>query len=237
MKQQLIKLLALQKHDIQLQELQREKSQIPSELETMKNDVQNLELILQKEIGNLAELESWKTEQETGLQEEEERIQKRLNYMDNVQTGKEYFEMQKELDSHRKKARDHETEILKLMEVVEERKTLVEERKTQIERFWNVYNERENEGTERLKEIDEKVEKLTSERKILIEGVEKKLLRQYEFLASRKFPALANAENEICLGCHMGIPPQKFNSLYNVSEIIECPFCGRILYIEEALQE
>ncbi|MBU1221433.1 hypothetical protein KKF34_15430 [Myxococcota bacterium] len=237
MKDQLIKLLALQEHDIQLQEMQKEKAQIPSELDSMKKDVQELENILAKEEGNLQELEGWKTEQEDFLKEEEQRIQKRMQYLDGVSNGKEYFDLQKELDNHRKKARDHESEILKLMEAVDDRKKVVDDRKAQIERFRAQIEKKEAESTGRIAELTARIEKLTGDRIGLLEGLDKRLLRRFEFLASRKGIAMAKAEGEMCRGCNMGIPPQKFNSLYNPTEIYECPFCGRILFIEEALRE
>ncbi|MGM0595877.1 MAG: zinc ribbon domain-containing protein [Myxococcota bacterium] len=237
MKENLHKLLVLQEHDVEINKLEQEKQEMPQELESLKNDVSELEAILKKEIDSLEEVQTWKKNREKSLAGTEERIKKRIKDLDKVTTGKDYFGLQKELEIHRKKAREHEDEILKLMEVVEERQKVVQDRKKQLARFWKAVEKKEKGFAERMEKIDKELAKLNQERKELSSGIPKNLMRKYDFLTSKRFPAMVEAKEERCLGCNMGIPAQKFNSLYEVSSIVECPFCSRILYIKEALQD
>ncbi|MBU1238237.1 hypothetical protein KKF84_05635 [Myxococcota bacterium] len=199
----------------------------------MKTDVGELEKILQKELDSLGEVNTWRKEQENALNEDEEKIQKRLRDMDKVTTGKDYFDLQKELEYHKKRAKEHETEVLKLMGVVEEREKIVTSRQEQIKSFWEMVHKREAEIEASLKTVEEEYALLVGQRQELFSGIDKALIRKYDFLAARRFPPLVPALEERCTGCSMGIPPQKFNSLYDAKEIVECPFCARILYIEE----
>jgi len=233
LKEQLSRLLVLQKHDIRVKELEKERVTLPREIESMRADVGELEKILQKEIDSLDEVNSWRSEQENALKEDEERIQKRIRDMDKVQTGKDYFDLQKELEFHKKRAKEHETEVLKLMDVVEEREKVVTQRREQVKTFWESVQKREAEVNANLEAVESEYTELVGQRQQLFEGVDKSLIRKYDFLAARRFPPMVPAKDERCTGCNMGIPPQKFNSLYDSKDIVECPFCSRILFIEE----
>ncbi len=235
MREQLGRLLVLQNHDIRVQELERERALLPREIDAMKSDIKELELILKKEVDSLEEVNRWKSEQEHALKTDEDKIQRRIKDMDKVQTGRDYFDLQKELEYHKKKAKEHEEEVLKLMDVVEERERVVAERKAQLEKFWSAVKGRETAVDAKLKEIEEEYTKLVADREALFSGIDKSLIRKYNFLAKRRFPPMVEARDERCRGCNMNIPPQKFNSLYDVKSIIECPYCSRILYIKETL--
>ena len=236
MKEQIKSLLVLQNHDIRVQELEKEKITLPEEVKSMRRDVEDLRDILQKEIDQLEEVTTWKKEKERELQTTEDNLQKRMKDIEKISTGRDYFDLQKELEYHKKKVKDHEFEIIKLMDAVEEREKTVSQRKEQLAKFFEKVEQREKDVADRLKSIEEEYTKLVSEREEMFTGVDKTLIRKYDFLAKRRFPPLVEAVDEKCMGCHMGIPPQKFNSLYEVDEIIECPFCSRILYIKETLE-
>jgi uncharacterized protein len=237
MKKQLQKLLILQKHDINVKDLEEEKEKLPKEVIAMKKDVSELETILQTEIERLKEIEHWKITQETSLNKEEERIKKQLEYVDRVSNSREYIESQKAIDSLRRKAKDHETEILKLMDVVEEHTKVVNERKEQVKRFWTSVKAKEENAKTRLKDISVELEKHNEERVELEKGIEKTLVRKYRFLYQRRFPPMVEAKNERCTACNMNLPPQLFNSMYTIDKVQDCPHCQRIIYIDDALNE
>ncbi len=232
---QIKQLLALQQHDLRQQELEKELVRLPEELAGLRQDIIELEGFLKKEIENLDEVESWKRTHEETLAEEEDRIQKRMQAIDQVQSAKEYVALQKDLDGIRKRVRDHETEVLSLMESVEKRRAEVDKRQAEIADFQKVLMQREEIFSKKIEEINAELKVLLVDRAKLVSTIDKVWFRKYDFLAKRRFPPVAKAENNNCLGCNMGIPPQMFNQLYDMKEMMQCPHCTRILYIEETV--
>ena len=41
---------------------------------------------------------------------------------------------------------------------------------------------------------------------------------------------LVSDSNNCCGGCHMQLPPQIINDAKNINKIVNCNFCGRIVY-------
>ena len=54
-----------------------------------------------------------------------------------------------------------------------------------------------------------------------------------KLLRNGKGVAIARAEDNICLGCDMNIPPQLSLEIRKGTELVQCPQCYRILYNEE----
>ncbi len=233
--EQIRRLLALQQHDARQQELETERARMPGELAEMRKDIEELERLLRLEIESLDEVESWKRMREETLAEEEDRIQKRMHAIDQVQSAKEYVALQKDLDSIRKRLKEHEAEVLSLMETVEKRRADVQARQAEIDGFRSVLAQREAQYAAKTREIDDELERMKTQREQLVQQLDKAVYRKYDFLAKRRFPPVAKAEASRCLGCNMGIPPQMFNQLYDMKELFQCPHCTRILYIEEVL--
>jgi uncharacterized protein len=233
--EQIRQLLALQQHDIRQQELEKELTRLPEELDGLRADIVELESFLKKEIENLDEVESWKRTHEETLAEEEDRIQKRMQAIDQVQSAKEYVTLQKDLDSIRKRVKDHVNEVLSLMESVEKRRAEVSVRQAEIAEFQRVLAQREELFANKMREIEAELGALNTNRATLVSTIDKVWFRKYDFLAKRRFPPVAKAEHSNCLGCNMGIPPQLFNQLYDMKDMIQCPHCTRLLYIEETL--
>ena len=46
-----------------------------------------------------------------------------------------------------------------------------------------------------------------------------------------------NVEKKSCTGCHVQVRPQIVVELHKGEKLVNCPGCGRILYIEEAAAE
>ena len=233
--EQIRRLLTLQQHDIRQQELETELNRMPGELAEMRKDIEELERLLRQEIESLDEVENWKRLREETLAEEEDRIQKRMQAIDQVQSAKEYVALQKDLDSIRKRVKEHEAEVLSLMETVEKRRADVQARQTEIDGFRAALVQREKQYAAKAHEIEEEFARMKTQREELVQVLDKTVYRKYDFLAKRRFPPVAKAEASRCLGCNMGIPPQMFNQLYDMKELFQCPHCTRILYIEETL--
>ena len=82
-------------------------------------------------------------------------------------------------------------------------------------------------------EIEKELSAVKEIRNNLIQNIDREIYHQYMTLIE-KFSGLAVAEakDEICLGCNMNIPPQLFVELKKNEEILLCPQCQKILYFK-----
>ena len=59
------------------------------------------------------------------------------------------------------------------------------------------------------------------------------LRKRYEMLLDRRAGiAIVEARQGTCLGCHMHLPPQLFNTLFTAQDVQSCPHCNRMLYLD-----
>ena len=71
----------------------------------------------------------------------------------------------------------------------------------------------------------------TKEREEAIRDVDTEWLRVYDrIFKNRKDKALVSVENGVCGGCHMKLPPYQAHAARRRNAIVQCEYCGRMLY-------
>ena len=86
----------------------------------------------------------------------------------------------------------------------------------------------------RERELDEQVAALRAQRGEIATGLEPALLTQYERISTVRRPAIAIVNAELCTGCRVGIPPQRYLELRD-GAVVTCEQCRRILVHESQL--
>ncbi len=84
-----------------------------------------------------------------------------------------------------------------------------------------------------MEKVKGEIENAEKEREELWNMLSDRIKRLYEKLVATKGSAVARATNYTCQGCFTGIPPQLFLEIKKGERIMQCPFCGRILYYWE----
>ena len=65
----------------------------------------------------------------------------------------------------------------------------------------------------------------------IVASVDEELHRRYEMIFSRRGGlAVVEIRGGTCLGCHMNVPPQLFNQIQRMEQVILCPNCQRMLF-------
>ena len=94
--------------------------------------------------------------------------------------------------------------------------------------------ERRSEIGKELAKVEAELEAMQERREDLLKELPAGLRKRYQLLLDRRGGiAVVEARGGACLGCHMHLPPQQFNSLYVAKEVQTCPHCNRLLYIVE----
>ena len=64
--------------------------------------------------------------------------------------------------------------------------------------------------------------------------VEQAVLVEYEkLLEAREGQAMALLDGRVCQGCYVSVPSNLYVRLARGREMVNCPSCGRILYLPE----
>lgn len=166
-----------------------------------------------------------------------EYIRGRQAKMMQVQTGKEQTALLKELEDAKATTKEWEEKILSLQESIE---TLSEEISTEK----NLLKGEKTIVSEETETVRKKVESLTRKRKTKEKAreaqaaeIDQKYLEKYSRLRARRNGlAVVAAENGVCQGCFMMMPPQRFNLLMKGDQL-DCPTCQRMNYYSVNVEE
>jgi len=221
----------LQKVDDEVAELKKEAELIPLNVSELNNEIEMKEQVVQRKKQGLKNLTGERKEKEHELEIIEIRIANDKTKLMAVKSNKEYHALQQEINNHEEASGVLEEEILLMMDDIEqfdvETRKLASRFNSQKKEIQSKINEFES----RLSQIPVAMEGKTCTRNDLASGVQRELMERYEATKKqREGQAVAFVENGICMGCHMGIPPQLFNQIQRNEEVFTCPNCYRILY-------
>ncbi|MBW2736875.1 MAG: hypothetical protein JRH20_31210, partial [Deltaproteobacteria bacterium] len=221
MREQLKLLEELQVLDLQLLESEEALTALPSKLQSMKDDVQSVELLLEGDQQRLTETRAYRDELQQAIEHDRELLNKAKIKLAAVRTSKEYMAVQREFETNRKLTSEREEEFTKLDTAVKESEAAIEEKQGQLADL-------EQHVTEEAKEIEAelaKVEQANSGKREAREEkaqlVQKALARKYDRIRRlRGGIGVVRAAEGACSGCHMRLPPQLYNILQR-NETIE----------------
>lgn len=228
---ELKKLKDLQLIDSQVFDLEEELDSLPEQNELLNSKIVEME-------GKLKELRSAIAIQLEERQKRDEILKKGEDKLKTI-TGKqsairnkdEYNALLREIDNIKRFNRDLSDEIAEIDKEIEfknnELKLIEEETVKKIEENRKKMSENEK----RVKELDNTLEKISEKREKLIQNIRPAVYRKYQriFESSPNGKAIALAEDRVCHGCNMTLPPELFNMVLRATRIEVCPNCQCIL--------
>ena len=236
MKDQLLLLTELQRHDARIQELEQMKKAFPAKLETMNADVRRVEQMLERERLQLTETESWRKRQEDEMKAEEERAVAAKQRSAAVKNAKEYMASERELQATRKSAQERQEEVAKLVEAVTNARKSIEQHEADFKALQEHVASEEKAAQEKIAEFDAQIAEERKLREVAAARVRPDVLKKYSAIRMRRGLAMAPVKNGTCQGCNMNIPPQLFNQLQRGDSIEICGTCNRIIYWDKLLE-
>jgi len=237
LREQLKLLEDLQQVDITLQDKRKALTELPAKLNSLKEDVVRVELLLQGERTRLEETDRYRSEFQVGIKTSQDQMNKSKAKLTQVRTSKEYMATQRELEATRKSTQDREDELAKLKEAVSASQKTVARHEKDLEALKEHMAEEERETHEKLSSFRAEVSRLQARRDEMAAEIKKDLLRRYDWIQKRRGNAVVPARVGVCTGCNMQLPPQLFNILQRGETVETCPSCHRIVYFEEEAAE
>ena len=234
MQKQLQLLRDLQELDTGKQVVEDEQKAGLDEKDALHAELGRLQEMVDSLSDEISALEEERGELLAALALEHENIERSEGRLPQIKTQKEYVAVLKEVDTAKKLAKELQSGIDAKDEVLASLNADKEEKGNELAKSTEEADARCAEIDEALSSVNEKLAEMEQQRNKLLEELPSRLRKRYKLLMSRRGGvAVVEAKDGACLGCHMHLPPQTFNSLFVTKDIKSCPHCNRLLYVEE----
>lgn len=231
MKDNIKKLIMLQGCDNKIRAIQVKRNSIPVRIAKLEEAFEGASGIYKSRFDKLDSLEKERRSIEKDVQDIENRAHKSQEKLNNIKSNKEYTAALKEISDIEKEKGKKEDKILQMMEEIESLRAECSEIKVEQEKLRAEFEEGKKEIEKELLELEKEANELLTQRKEYNDMVEQKMLKTYDLLRERRSGiAVTPVIGGICQGCHLEIPPQKFNELQRCNEMMSCPHCNRLIY-------
>jgi predicted nucleic acid-binding Zn-ribbon protein len=229
-----IKLLRqLQEYDLEIYEITQTTDRLRETLDDLSGAYDSLKTTLDAQKAQLDDTRKLMRDKEIELEENNERYKSSKDKLNQVANTKQYNALEKELDTYKKLRVQLEEERDTLRENLEAFQVDVNDKEKKIASLQAQITEEQAAIDRESAEGEVRIVKLETERDKLRDAIPKPIIRQYEFIQSRRpGAAVVAAINGTCTGCNMKMPPQLFNELQISSKLIKCPNCQRILFFQ-----
>jgi len=225
-----------------LQELDTEKKVVEdkrqagiNEQQILKTELDRLQQMVDSLAGEISVLEGEKAELVSAMALEQENVERSEGRLPQIKTQKEYVAVLKEVDTAKKLSKDLQANIDAKDEILQSLTSDKEEKDAELATNSEQADARCAEVDASMVAVNKKLAEMEKQRSGLLEELPKSKRKRYELLMSRRAGlAIVEARNGACLGCHMHLPPQMFNSLFVLDEIQPCPHCSRLLFVTAA---
>jgi len=232
--EQITRLMDLQVHDRQLQELEQSLATIAGKVETLREENNRNQAELQRLTEEDQQAAAVRKKGEKDLALGEAQIRNKRMRLNLVRTDKELQALTHEVESLKDGNQRMESELLAMIESTEPRTARIKELGELIAKGRAELTAAEKEIAAQVEELRSSIAQRRRDRDKVASEIQPNLLQRYEMLFSRRQgTAVALAKGGTCMGCRRSLPPQLYNELQKHLQIHFCPNCMRILYFVE----
>ena len=148
-----------------------------------------------------------------------------------IRNKEEYGALLREIDNIKRFNRDLSDEIKEIEREIEFKNTELAAIEDETVEKIAEYRKKIEENTKKMETLDNDLQKMYLKREGFTKKIRPIVYRKYQRIieSSPNGRAIADAENKICLGCNMTLPPELFNMVLRAERIEVCPNCQCIL--------
>ncbi|MCW3122965.1 MAG: hypothetical protein JWQ38_2457 [Flavipsychrobacter sp.] len=229
--EKLTAVLALQKIDSKIDEIQTMKGELPMEVKDLEDEIEGLQTRINNTDAEISSINTFIETKTNAKKEAQALIKKYEKQQDNVKNNREFEAINKEIEMQELEVKLNEKHI---KDATYEQKDRLNGRIKTEEKIQAVEEALTIKRSELLKitadtEKEEKV--LTKKSEEAKEKVDPRLLTAYDRIRAsyRNGLAVVPIIRDSCGGCFNVIPPQRQSEIRQHKKIIVCEHCGRIL--------
>lgn len=227
------KLLALQDRDQRLRAFRAELEAIPREKAAKERLIAEAAGRLDIARTRAKQIEVEKKSLEVEAAAKREQIARYKNQQMQTRKNEEFSALSHEIDGVEKLVcgiEDHEIELMEEAETLRPQIAAAEKTYTSEK---SKYEAQIAALTEKDANLKSRIAETEASRESCLKDIDEDLLDRYQRLFQTKSgTAVVALEHEVCTGCHMKVTTQTTVALKSRKEIVSCPQCGRLLYLE-----
>ena len=233
MNEKLSLLIHLQECDSMLAGLSAKKNSLPEKLQQIDEEFQRFKENISQSAMRYEKLKTEREENELKVKKISEAMARSKEKLLDVKTNKEYQAMLKEIETAETSLGELESQIIILMEEMDELSAQVKQDQETLKQAEKNYLDDEKIIEEKLSSVDAESDEWNRKRLALQKNIPEDLLALYEKIRKRnQGVGVIPVWKAVCSGCHMNIPPQLYNELQRSSDLLSCPSCHRIMYFQ-----
>jgi len=228
-------IILLQEVDNKLFEIEKLLGDLPSKVEELTQNEDNVKTSLQNKENGLKETSVLISTNETLVETTLEKINSLKDKLidGSISTNKEYDAMMETIDFEKNLLSEKENELIELMSKKEELSKEIEEDKSSLDGIISELSSKKDALNKKMQEVSEEQNALKSEREVVAQNIDSDTMSKYfEIYNAREGVACSEILDNNCEGCGAYIPPQLVNEALS-KEIVNCGTCSRFLYKSE----
>ena len=227
----------LQTIDLKIDGYKGEKEALQGEIAVLDVKVAEAQSTISEKQGELALLNEEIGKLEEGIAAEAENIRRTEAHQKEIKTQKEYQAVSREITTAKKLSAELEEQLLLKMGQTEELKTAITGIEETLSALEQNFTAQKGEVQSKIDRLEEDISGVIAAREAIVNGLPATMIRRYGMLREqRRGVAVVEARGGSCLGCNMQLPPQLYNTLFRVDELVNCPHCQRILVLRQEEQ-
>lgn len=224
----------LQRIDLKVDGLMGEKQTLLSEISALEQKQQESRRVLAEKQQRRSELEAEKLGLESSFAAEADNITRAESRQKEIKTQKEYQAVSKEISSAKKQQGELEEQILQKITQIDELNNEMAGLEGDLQSRDQHSDAQKGDVQSKVDKLDQAISKDMAARDEVAAGLPASIVKKYDQLrGKRQGVAVVEAKAGSCLGCNMNLPPQLYNSLFRVNELVSCPHCQRVLFIRQ----
>ena len=154
--------------------------------------------------------------------------------MDLIQTQREYEALDKEIKDSGEREQDLRKDLQKEEQLLAEMKVGLEKEEAMIRKQEEEVQKEQAKIKEALHEKEKQVKSLERKEKTITPDLDEEILFKFERIIRNKSGlGIVPIEHGVCNGCHMILTVQFVNEVRRGEGIMFCPYCSRILFVQE----
>jgi predicted nucleic acid-binding Zn-ribbon protein len=232
MKAQIEALVKLQTIEMEADTLKAKIDELPAKFEELDRHMRNLDERVASQQAIIGQHQKEYRNLEGKHQDHLSHIEKSQANLMTVNNNKEYQAMLKEIDDLKNRTSAMEDAMLEHLDLIEStEKELVQlKRQSLIDTDLIAKDKKQLEHENKANK--QQLNALLQKREAVIGKLDASLLEQYRQVKADQIDgrAIVPVKDAICHGCNLNIPPQMFNELQKIDQLIFCPHCQRFIY-------
>ena len=153
--------------------------------------------------------------------------------MDAITTHREYEALDKQISEANEKEQNIRKELQKEEKTLAELNETLKSNEELISSTEKEVNSAKDNLNKELEGYKKSLDKLKTKEDAITPGIDPEVIFKFQRIIQRNRKGIVAVKGNVCDGCHMILPAQFANEVHQGEKILFCPYCSRILYYEE----